>query len=86
MTAGATARRLWHEGDVYAVLYALPDGRDLAVAWATDGLTPIAVSGRRLEAFDVQGNRLPAGNGAVLGEDPLYLTGRGLRLALPAAR
>ena len=86
MTAGAKVKRLWHEGDAYAALYDLPRGGELAVAWTPSGEAPVAVSGHRLQAFDIQGNRLPAAKQVTLSENPIYLKGRRLHLAPSGGR
>jgi len=80
MTAGATVQRLWHEGERYAVLYERPDGRELAVAWATGGAHPLPVSARRLRAFDILGNPVPDPRRLTLTDSPVYLVGRALRI------
>ncbi|MBL7223485.1 MAG: hypothetical protein ISS72_06520 [Candidatus Brocadiae bacterium] len=79
MTAGAEVKRLWRRGDVHVVLYRLPDGRDLAVAWSTKGKARSPVTYLRLKAFDIQGNPLAGSGPTILSEDPVYILGRGLK-------
>ena len=78
MTAGAEAVRLSQSDGIYMILYRLPRGRELAVAWTAGGKTVLRVTGRGIEAFDIMGNPLADPRLVVLSDAPVYVTGKGL--------
>ncbi|MFW6161413.1 MAG: glycosyl hydrolase, partial [Planctomycetota bacterium] len=82
MTAGGEAPRLWRDGDPRVVLYRLPDGRDLAIAWTTEGVRSLSLTGKGLEGYDLQGNPLPQPLRPTATSDPTYFIGRGLQPSL----
>ncbi|MBI3921583.1 MAG: hypothetical protein HY318_09220 [Armatimonadetes bacterium] len=81
-TAGARPQRLWRQSDGYAVFYRQPDGSDLIVAWTTSAQRRAVVKGKGVGASDLMGNQLPARHSIRLGEDPVYIEGRHVQLAV----
>jgi hypothetical protein len=82
LTHDAPCGPLWHVGNAYAMPYRLPDGQQRLVAWALVPGTPVQVSGRLSEVRDLMGNPIIDGGGPrMLAPEPIYLTGKDLRLS-----
>ena len=79
-TAGARPVRLQQDSDTYAAFYELPDGRQLAVAWHTDGTRAVTVTGRQGKPVSSMGHTMDPDAAGTLTTDPIYLTGRDLKL------
>jgi hypothetical protein len=75
LTAGARPGTLEERNGRYAMHYTLKGGTELVIAWCTQGDAAARVRGRRLDAFDIMGNPLPAPRRISLTQDPVYLRG-----------
>jgi len=81
-TAGARAVELQRADDAYVAVYDRPDGTRTLVAWVTGVERRVRVSGRLGAAIDLMGSPIALDGPVVLSEDPIYLRGDGLELAL----
>ena len=80
LTHGGVCGPLWQEGKAYALPYRLPGGEQLLVAWALAAGTPVRVSGELAEVRDLMGNPRDRCEPHLLGLEPIYLSGKDLRL------
>jgi len=80
-TAGAEPKSLWQVGNARVARFQRPDGTDLIVAWAAPGAASVTVDGEEVTVRDTMGVPTRLKDRLDLGPDPLYVTGRGLRVS-----
>jgi hypothetical protein len=80
LTAGAKCTGRWQEGDLHAVRYQTPEGKDLLMAWSSDKPGEVTVSGTVSAVYDLMGNPLSVANRCKLNGAPVYLSGQSLKL------
>ncbi len=80
MTAGFEPKGLVQNGSVYSAAYRRADGRELLILWSTAPEARVSLAGTIEEVYDLMGNRVPVEQAAAVGPDPVYVTGRGLKL------
>jgi hypothetical protein len=82
-TQGGTKPELWSAGAAHGLRLDLAGGKQVFVAWSTG--KPVRVQAQGVTAAtDLMGNPLPVATTLTLDENPVYLLGTNLSLAVAA--